>query len=289
MNKITLRQPTPNDVPQIARICYEAFRSFHEKHAFTPDIPSVDMAQQFLGMMTAHPKMWGVVAEIDGKIVGSNFLDERDPIAGVGPITVDPHLQARGVGKALMQAVIERGRSAPGIRLVQDAFNTASMSLYASLGFEAKEPLALVRGKCRSAPKAGSNVRRVTEVDLSACADLCRRVHGFDRAGELRDAIHGPFSPLLLERDGRIVAYCSAPSFWIPNHAVAETRQYMFDLLIGISAQVPEPIWFLLPIRDAEFFRWALREGLRVMKPMTLMAMGQYHEPRGCFFPSVAY
>src|SRR5690242_15719118 len=96
-SRIALRRITPNDVPQCARICFEAFKCFHERHGFPPDIPSVAMATEFLGMMATHPKMWGVVAESDGRIVGSNFLDERDPIAGVGPITVDPASQARGV------------------------------------------------------------------------------------------------------------------------------------------------------------------------------------------------
>jgi ribosomal protein S18 acetylase RimI-like enzyme len=289
---LTLRKPLPADVPELARICYEAFKCFHERHGFTPDIPSVDMAQQFLGMMVSHPKFWGVVAaEADGKIVGSNFLDERDPIVGVGPITVDPASQARGVGKQLMQAVIRRWRETggPGIRLLQDAFNTASMSLYTSLGFESKEPVALVRGSCRSKPRSDSESRRLTEADLPACADLCRRTHGFDRAGELRDAINSPFAPIGLDRGGRIVAYCSSPNFWIPNHGVAETNQDLFDLLTGASSLTGQPVWFLLPIRNAELFRWALSEGLRVMKPMTLMAIGQYQEPRGSFFPSVAY
>jgi hypothetical protein len=47
----------------------------------------------------------------------------------------------------------------------------------------------------------------------------------------------------------------------------------------------------LLPIRNASLFRWALSEGLRVLKPMTLMSMGKYNKPRlaGTWFPSVAY
>jgi hypothetical protein len=36
-------------------------------------------------------------------------------------------------------------------------------------------------------------------------------------------------------------------------------------------------------------FRWCLREGLRVAKPMTLLAMGEYHEPRGAWLPSAFY
>src|SRR5690348_2510009 len=63
-NQITLRSPTPKDVPVLARICYEAFKCFHERHAFPPDFPSVEMATQLLGMMTSHPRMYGVVAEV---------------------------------------------------------------------------------------------------------------------------------------------------------------------------------------------------------------------------------
>ena len=38
-------------------------------------------------MMFSHPGFYGVVAESDGRIIGSNCLDERSPIAGVRPIT----------------------------------------------------------------------------------------------------------------------------------------------------------------------------------------------------------
>ena len=80
----------------------------------------------FIVALINNPAFFGVVAEEDGRIVGSNFLDERCAVRGVGPITIDPDAQSRGVGRKLMQAVIERGRSqqAPSIRLVQDAFNT---------------------------------------------------------------------------------------------------------------------------------------------------------------------
>ena len=44
------------------------------------------------------PSVWGVVAEVEGRVVGSNFLDERSPIRGVGPITVDPRGQNAGSG-----------------------------------------------------------------------------------------------------------------------------------------------------------------------------------------------
>jgi hypothetical protein len=48
-------------------------------------------------------------------------------------------------------------------------------------------------------------------------------------------------------------------------------------------------VMLLVPIRRAAFFRGLLAAGLRVIKPMTLMAMGQYQEPAGAFYPSVGY
>ena len=49
-----------------------------------------------------------------------------------------------------------------------------------------------------------------------------------------------------------------------------------------------EPLAFLVPLRTG-LFRWGLEEGLRLVKPMNLMALGEYQEPRGSWFPSVIY
>src|SRR5947209_15346635 len=139
---IHVRRATTDDVGDIARIVFEAFGGIAARHNFPPDFPSPDTAPRFIHAFLQHPAIFGVVAESGGRVVGSNFLDCRDAIAGVGPISVDPAAQGRGAGRMLMQAVIAHGRSAPGIRairLVQDAFNTVSMSLYASLGFRSEE------------------------------------------------------------------------------------------------------------------------------------------------------
>src|SRR5918995_5632426 len=119
-----------------------------------------------------------------GRWSAATFLSEGDPICGVGPITVDPSVQGSGAGRRLMQAVIERGREAAGVRLVQDAFNTRSYSLYASLGFDVKEPLLLMRGTPRGEPNSSATVRLMAEHDVTACARLCTAVHGYARRHE---------------------------------------------------------------------------------------------------------
>src|SRR5215207_6660548 len=124
----TLREATPADAEECARICFEAFGGLHDHHRFPRDFPALEAASGVISVFIGHPSIWGVVAEHDGRIVGSNFLDERDPIRGAGPITIDPESQDVGVGRKLMEAVMERGSGAPGIRLMQDAFNMRSLS-----------------------------------------------------------------------------------------------------------------------------------------------------------------
>jgi GNAT superfamily N-acetyltransferase len=185
---------------------YEAFAGIADQHAFPRDFPSVEVATQLATAFIAEPLVFGVVADVDGKVVGSNFLSEGDPIRGVGPITVDPSVQGTRVGRRLMQAVIERGQEAAGVRLVQDSFNTRSYSLYASLGFDVKEPLLLMRGTPAGKPNSSATVRPMAEADVTACARLCAAVHGYERSHELRDALR-LFSPFVIERDGSITGY----------------------------------------------------------------------------------
>src|SRR5437588_11079834 len=119
MNTVTIRPATPEDVPVCAEICYQAFSKINNEHGFPPDMPSVDVPTHILSVMFSHPGFYCVVAEVDGRIVGSNCLDERSAIAGLGPITVDPAAQNRGAGRKLMEALLDRARErhCPGVRL----------------------------------------------------------------------------------------------------------------------------------------------------------------------------
>ncbi|HET9479935.1 MAG TPA: GNAT family N-acetyltransferase [Pyrinomonadaceae bacterium] len=285
---IQIRLMQPEDVETCGRICYEAFKGIAEKHNFRPDFPAPEVAIEVMRMFQERTGVFSIVAESDGQVIGSNHLGEYDAIRSVGPITIDPIAQAKGTGRMLMEAVIERGQGAPGIRLVQDSFNVASLSLYASVGFDVREPLVMIEGFVKGDVPAGFEVRPLEKADYESCAELCRSVHGFDRLNELTHTPPMPH-PFVAVRDGHITAYISAPQFWPLSHAVAETEQDMRALLLGAGNQCEEPFSFLLPTRQAALFRWLLKNGMRVVKPMTLMSMGEYHEPRGCYLPSVGY
>jgi predicted N-acetyltransferase YhbS len=119
----------------------------------------------------AHPHIYGVVAELDGRVVGSNFVDERSIIAGIGPITVDPSVQNRTIGRELMQHVLARvaNRRLPGVRLIQAAYHNRSLSLYTKLGFVVREPISLMQGQPIAVQIPGYIIRPATVGDLDAC------------------------------------------------------------------------------------------------------------------------
>ena len=105
---IVFREGTGADADACGPIIFEAFKEISSAHGFPWDFPSAEVGVGVATMLLGHPGFWGVVAESGGKILGSNFLDERNPIAGIGPITVDPAVQNQTIGRQLMVEVIER-------------------------------------------------------------------------------------------------------------------------------------------------------------------------------------
>src|SRR5205823_12803619 len=103
---LALRFVTPEDADRCGPICYEAFPALAEHHHFPPPFPSPRVSVANLASRFSHPGYYVVVAELEGRVVGSIFLDERSTIAGISPITVDPAVQNRTIGHQLMQAAL---------------------------------------------------------------------------------------------------------------------------------------------------------------------------------------
>jgi hypothetical protein len=129
--EIVVRRGKIEDAAQCTAIYYQAFKANAERHNFPNEIAPPDSGTvASWSRRFSHPGYYGVVAELDGRIVGSNFLDERDPIAAVGPLTVDPSLQDNRVGRLLMEAVLigplATARCAPGA----GSHSRSSLELY---------------------------------------------------------------------------------------------------------------------------------------------------------------
>jgi ribosomal protein S18 acetylase RimI-like enzyme len=274
-------------VGEMGRICYEAFKDLSDRHHFPLDLPSAALARHVLGMMVSRSDFYSVVALLDGQVVGSNFLSLSDPVAGIGPVTVEPCHQGKDIGLALMQDVVDHGRrrGIERIRLLQETMNVGSLSLYASMGFDSREEVAYLQAA--AAPDEDRNVRPVTHQDLPAVEQLAADIYQASRRNEVAAAICHGFSPLLRQREGRVTGYLIPGLF---GHGVAESEDDACALVGEMARRLPpHAARFFCPVRQANFFRGVLKMGCRTIKVWTLMTLGPYEPPPLVWMPSVLY
>jgi predicted N-acetyltransferase YhbS len=294
-HNLRLRPGAIDDANEIGKIIYEAFSEIADKHGFPREFPTVDIGINVATLFLSNPGFYSIIAEDTGrttnKIVGSNFLDERSAlVAGVGPITIDPKSQNKGVGRRLMVNVMERARSKnyPAIRLLQASYHNRSLALYTTLGFDVREPISTMQGKPIQAVIPGRTVRVANESDLESCNAVCRAVHGHDRNGELKDSIKQGIAKVVIY-DDKITGYTSGLTYF--NHSVGFTNEDI-KALIASEATTTDSYGgpgILVPTRNAELFRWCLENNLRLVHQLTLMTVGMYNEPAGSYMPSILY
>ena len=283
---VTIREASLSDASCCGQIFYSAFEAIARQHNFPVEPGSPEFTNYKVGELLESQGIVGVVAEREGTVVGSAFVDERGPIAGIGPVTVDPSCQDSGVGTALMQSLLrrERDRNAAGVRLVQSAYHSRSLALYTNLGFSVREPLSVLQGVVTTVRADGHQVRPARSPDVDECSALCTAVHGHDRAAELESAVTAG-TAMVAERGGRIVGY--ATGFGYGWHAVADDNDAVIALLK--SARAFMGLGILVPSRNGELLKWCLRNGLRLVQQSTLMSIGLYNEPAGAWLPSIVY
>ena len=290
-----LRPGRIEDTDKVGKIIFEAFSVIADKHGFPPDFPSVDVARGLASSLLSNPRFYSVVAEDTSTgedkrmVVGSNFLDERSNlVAGVGPLTIDPKYQNKGTGRQLMINVLERAKNKnfSAIRLLQASYHNRSLALYASLGFEVREPISTMQGKPIQETIPGRSVRTATESDIESCNAICKAVHGHDRNGELRDSIKQGSAKVVLH-GYKITGYTCGLTFF--NHSVGLSNDDLKALISSATGDYYEGPGILIPTRNTQLFRWCLNNGLRLVQQLTLMTIGLYNEPAGSYIPSILY
>lgn len=138
MSQVTVRHATPEDAAVLTRIYSQP-----ETQAGTLHLPhqSPSLWQERLANPRPHVTM--LVACIDGQVVGQLTLEvmavaRRRHCATIG-MGVDPAFHRRGVGKALMAAMVDlcdNWLQVTRIELTVFADNYQAMGLYQQFGFE---------------------------------------------------------------------------------------------------------------------------------------------------------
>jgi GNAT superfamily N-acetyltransferase len=285
MRDVEIIRPGPEQVPELARICFEAFKGINERHGFPLDIPTLDAAGKLIGMLVSRSDYFAAAARVDGRLAGSNFMSVGDEVAGVGPISVDPALDDRGIGRCLMHAVLEHAHAIgkTQVRLLQTTYNAKSLSLYASLGFDVCAAIGVMAA--RPAANPDPLVRRAVPADVPMLDELCRHVFKVSRWIEIEAAFAHGFPVYLREQAGRLTAY------FIPGpmgHGASNSANEILAVIGESARQSTGEIVFFCPLQLGDFFRKVLKAGHRLRKIMTYMSIGPYVSPEGIWLPSIS-
>ena len=137
---LIVRDATPADVPAIAALYADEVREHVNTYEY--DVPDdAEMAQRLRSVMDAgYPYL---VAELDGRFAGYAYASSYRARIGYrktveNSVYVVPGLKGRGIGAALMQALID-ACEARGYRqmiaVIGEPTNTASIRLHEKFGF----------------------------------------------------------------------------------------------------------------------------------------------------------
>lgn len=301
-----VRPAQPSDVPQCGAVIYEAFRSFCESVSLSPEFETAEAASDFVAGMLKTPGALSFVVELDGSVVACNFLDCGDDVAAVGPLAVHPDVQGRGIGRLLMNTVIQEGKERKKlIRLTQVASNRSSAALYLSMGFKLVEPLVAFSGAISSQASnefSMFDVRKMCESDIEACDALHKEVVGVSRKANITQGVTGGYAendpgsiPLLVVcRKGTTEVLGFTTGFFIDGCCVAKDEEIARCLIYHASLldSTPTGIKFhVIATRNPHLVQWALANGFKIAELSNLMTLEEsYIQPsHGVYLPGVSY
>ncbi|MGA1195399.1 MAG: GNAT family N-acetyltransferase [Candidatus Latescibacterota bacterium] len=276
---ITIRQIFETDTETCADSMYIAFTTVDQKHGFPSYFTDRNHATHATQSLITNPHIYGIVATENNRVIASAFMNEKRPIRSIGPVSVHPHFQGHGIGRKLMEHLLKRAQDAPSIRLTQDAFNTTSLSLYTSLGFALVESLVWIEGKFKNKPHNNAQIVALDTSNYNDCLALCNQVLGFYRGPDTFTDVWGIF------RNNQLTAYTTGLS--ADGYTLAQTEDDLRTLILGLATQQLDTLSFLLPTHHTTFLLWCLSSGLKIKKPLNLMAKGNYQPPNGLYFPNL--
>lgn len=116
----------------------------------TQNILNLENLEARMEKIVTNPQTCGIVAEVDGEIVGFTELawyviPSKGLIAWIEEVVVDERARGRGVGRALTERLLEIAKERGCRQVKLTASNFVAQKLYESLGFSFKETEVMVK------------------------------------------------------------------------------------------------------------------------------------------------
>ncbi|KAJ7299074.1 hypothetical protein O6H91_Y311300 [Diphasiastrum complanatum] len=224
----------------------------------------------------------GIVAVNDRprRVIAVGFIHYGRKVNSVTAVAVDPKASGKGVGKAIMLALLEKSRKteAVSIRLTQSATNIKSFALY----FMPVECLCNFCGNLQPDQSAAAalsvhlnldalKVRQMEEPDLKICSDLFNKALGYDRERELRATLSSS-QVWVVTKSGSIQGF--ATGFNRTGYIIATSEEACVALYCNASGYVfANVLCQLYP----KILKWALAAKLPLIRYLNYNILFSYH------------
>ena len=189
---IRYRPATVADLPDCERVWREGLDGYLGRLGF----PDVALENPGLRRLHAHtlatdPDRFWVATEGDGNVVGFGSAVERGPVWFLSMLFVSPNIQARGLGRALLDRLLPAPGGPSILATATDSAQPISNGLYASLGIAPRVPVFNLVGRpdqgvglpplpsaIQATPLGGAN--REANADADADANLAAELDALD-------------------------------------------------------------------------------------------------------------
>jgi GNAT superfamily N-acetyltransferase len=208
---VTVRRMAASDLDaadQIMRLAFGTFLQLPDPMAFLGDGDYVRTR------WTAAPDA-ALTAEINGKVVGSNFATRWGSVGFFGPLTVTPHLWNEGVGQRLLHNTMELMGSwdLAHTGLFTFGHSPKHISLYGRYGFHPRFLIAVMSANPASATDPGGWTTWRKLSDQAGHRDNCRSLTdaifpGLDVTREIHSCHEQELGDTVLLEDGSGFAIC---------------------------------------------------------------------------------
>eukprot|EP00026_Physarum_polycephalum_P011843 Phypoly_transcript_12088.p1 GENE.Phypoly_transcript_12088~~Phypoly_transcript_12088.p1 ORF type:complete len:223 (+),score=27.88 Phypoly_transcript_12088:414-1082(+) len=222
-------------------------------------------------------------------------MDIGNEVAGIGPLSVAPSCQSKGIGRALMNAMIDmaKQKNFKTIRIMQETQNRVSFSLYLKTGFDVVESIVLFTGHISQPYSGPIEVRKLAESDVVQCDELHKKVVGISRLASIHQAVQNAL--VAISQTGEIIGFSNG--FSVLSFAVAKAghEDALYALHSAFSRADPNTLPCLKVIARVypSLARRCLEEwGLKTHGNLTQMCFGKYtpiSPDGGVYIPANAY
>ncbi len=301
--RFELRPIKPEERFEVAELIYLSLNHWHQTHgrsAIFHDGPRIaevfyDTYQELTpdhNVIAVHPETQ--------RIMGSCFYHPREHHVSLGVMTVHPNYFGHGVGRALVDYIIDftEQNNYPALRLVSSAINLDSFSLYNRAGFVPRcfyqDMIIPVPGDGfpHSVPEA-KRVRAATLDDVSAMAALEMDISGIQREMDYRYCIEnraGYWNVMVYEGDQGIDGFLISSSHLamrVLGPCLARTAKEALALLCrGLDLYRGQTPVLIPPGEETELVSTLYSWGAKNVELHLCSVRGQFQPFRGISMPT---